>query len=123
MSKVKKVLLIIAGIVFVILGIIGSLLPFVPGIPFFVAALICFSESSEKFYNFLLNNPLIGPAMKKYQQDHGIKLQWKVALIVFQWTVVGIAMIFFVPMVWARISIILFALVGTGFVLSLKTAR
>lgn len=123
MEKIKKILLIIAGIVFFILGILGSLLPFVPGIPFFVAALICFSESSEKFYHALLNSPLIGAAMRKYQENHGIKLQWKVFLIAFQWTTVSIAIIFFVPFFWARVSMIAFALVGTGFILSLKTAK
>lgn len=123
MSKVKKAFLITAGIVFVILGIMGSLLPFVPGIPFFVAALICFSESSEKFYKALLNSPLIGPAMRKYQENQGIKLSWKIFFIVFQWTTVSIATIFFIPFFWARVSMIAFALVGTGFILSLKTAR
>lgn len=123
MEKIKKILLIGAGIVFFVLGIVGSLLPFVPGIPFFVAALICFSESSEKFYHALLNSPLIGAAMKKYQASEGIRLPWKIFLILMPWAVTITAMIFFVPFFWARISMVLSALVGTGFVVSLKTAR
>jgi hypothetical protein len=123
MLEIKKFLLIVAGIVFFILGLLGSLLPFVPGIPFFVAALICFSESSEKFYQALLNSPLIGSAMKKYQASQGIKLPWKVFLIVLPWTIATVAIIFFVPFFWARVSIGVSTLVGTIFILSLKTAK
>ena len=118
-----KILWVIAGILLTILGIIGSLLPIMPGIPFFVGALVCFSKSSEKFYHLLLNSRLIGPAMKSYQEHHGIKWQWKVLLIAFQWAVVTAVIIFFVPFIWARISIIFFAVMGTIFVLSLKTAK
>jgi hypothetical protein len=114
---------VIAGILLTLLGIIGSLLPIMPGIPFFVGALVCFSKSSEKFYNLLLNNPLIGPVLKNYQVHHGLKREWKALIIFVQWTIVAVVAIFVVPFLWARLLTIFFALVGTIFVLSLKTAK
>ncbi|MEE3393952.1 MAG: DUF454 family protein [Lachnospiraceae bacterium] len=51
----RKVLFIIAGIVFGILGLIGLALPVIPQVPFLVASLLFFSEASPKFKKWLHN--------------------------------------------------------------------
>jgi len=66
-----------AGFVFVVLGIIGAFMPIMPSIPFFIIASICFSKSSVKFHNLLLNNKWVGPHIKRYHENNGIRLKGK----------------------------------------------
>ncbi len=44
-----KVLWIGLGIVFIIIGLIGLMIPVVPQVPFFVAAALCFCRVSRRF--------------------------------------------------------------------------
>ena len=46
-----------AGVFFTLLGIIGLLLPVVPQVPFFIAAIICFMRCSNRFRNWMENKP------------------------------------------------------------------
>lgn len=42
-KQIKNAVLVATGTVCVVLGVIGILLPLVPGIPFFLAAAACFN--------------------------------------------------------------------------------
>ena len=57
---VKKRLLFILGFISLILGIVGILLPLLPTTPFLLLSAYCFSRSSEKLNNYILNNKFFG---------------------------------------------------------------
>jgi uncharacterized membrane protein YbaN (DUF454 family) len=64
--KIKKALWFSAGIAFLGLAYIGTI---VPGIPWSTPCLLatwCFSKSSEKFHNYMLNHKLFGPFIKNW---------------------------------------------------------
>jgi uncharacterized membrane protein YbaN (DUF454 family) len=42
-----------AGLFFTLLGIIGLLLPIVPQLPFFIAAILCFMRCSRRFTGWM----------------------------------------------------------------------
>jgi hypothetical protein len=111
------------GFLFVGLGIIGAILPVVPSIPFFIIASICFSKSSEKFHNLLLNNKLVGPHIKRYHENNGIELKTKILLIVFQWACILGTSILFIRNFLGRILMVAIAIGVTIYMLSLKTAN
>ena len=112
-----------AGILFIVLGIIGAFLPVIPAIPFFIIASICFSKSSEKFHNLLLNNKLVGPHIKRYHENNGIRLKEKVILIIVQWAGILCTSILFIHNITGRVLMIAIASVTTVYILSLKTAK
>ena len=123
MNHTKKIILMSAGFLFVFLGIIGAILPVMPSIPFFILASICFSKSSEKFHNLLLNNRLVGPHIKRYHENNGVELKTKILLIVFQWVCILGTSILFVRNFLGRILMIAIAIGATIYILSLKTAK
>ncbi|RTE66150.1 DUF454 domain-containing protein [Amphritea opalescens] len=62
---------LLGGFIFVLLGIIGILLPLFPTTPFLLLAAFCFSRSSDKLHQYLLNQPLFGRFIRDWE-EHGI---------------------------------------------------
>ncbi len=83
-TKIKHILLIILGWLFIFLGVIGAVLPLLPTTPFLILALACFAESSPRFHRMLLNNKWFGPALAQWEQTKTIrrKIKHKVMLLI-----------------------------------------
>jgi len=60
------------GITFVILGMIGALLPVLPTTPFLLLALTCFANSSPRFHKILLNNRWFGNDLQQWEENRSI---------------------------------------------------
>jgi len=69
---IKQKTMIVLGWFFVILGIIGALLPVMPTTVFLIIALGIFSKSSPRFYRMLLNNKYVGEDLKRWEQSRTI---------------------------------------------------
>jgi uncharacterized membrane protein YbaN (DUF454 family) len=66
MNKIKKALWFSLGIIFLGIAYLGT---FIPGLPWSTPALIatwCFSKSSERFHNYMLNHKLFGPVIRNW---------------------------------------------------------
>jgi uncharacterized membrane protein YbaN (DUF454 family) len=66
-----RILLVIAGTLFVGLGIIGIFIPVLPTTPFLLLAAACYARSSRKFHEWLLNNRWFGDYIRNYLQGKG----------------------------------------------------
>ena len=63
----QKNLLIFLGWFFVLLGVIGVVLPILPTTPFMIVALTLFANSSPRFHQMLLDNRWFGSALKQWE--------------------------------------------------------
>lgn len=80
--------MIILGWFFIILGIIGAILPIMPTTVFLIIALGVFSKSSPRFHQMLLNNKYVGDDLKRWEQS---KTMSRTSKIKATWlTVIGI---------------------------------
>lgn len=63
---------------FVALGVIGTILPVMPGFVFFIMALWAFRHGSPALENWLLNTRTIGPKLRDWDTHHRIpiKIKW-----------------------------------------------
>jgi len=59
-------LLVIAGGIFTILGLLGLLLPIAPGLLFLIVAAGCFAAVSTRFRERLQASPRMGPYAKRW---------------------------------------------------------
>ncbi|WP_336814851.1 YbaN family protein [Bosea sp. MMO-172] len=65
-------LLFAMGWVFTALGVIGLILPLMPGTIFLIAAAWCFSQSSPRFEAWLLGHPRLGPHVLRWRETGAI---------------------------------------------------
>ncbi len=67
-----RILLLVLGCLFLMLGGIGVFLPLLPTTPFVLLAAFCFARSSPRFYHWLLTNPVFGPSLRSWQKSRSI---------------------------------------------------
>ena len=77
-----KPLLIILGLVFVGLAILGIFLPVLPTTPLLLLALACFAKSSEKLHTWLLTNKILGSPIRHWQETKSITRKAKVYALI-----------------------------------------
>lgn len=83
-----KIFLIISGIISLILGIVGILLPLLPTTPFLLLSAFCFARSSEKLHAWLLCHPSFGPAIIDWRENGSISKRNKIfAMVVILLTI------------------------------------
>ena len=85
MSSVVKVILNIIGSISLVLGILGIFLPLLPATPFLLLASACYLKGSERLYNRLMNNKVLGTYIKNIQQRRGIPLRAKIITLSILW--------------------------------------
>lgn len=119
---VRKRLLFVLGFVSLILGIVGIILPLLPTTPFLLLSAYCFSRSSEKFHNYILNNKVFGQYIRDYNEKKGITLKNKITAISFLVLSIGFSM-YKVDHFHVRIMLAV-VFMGVSFhILKLKTLR
>ena len=122
-SKLSKLALLLAGNFFVAFGILGIFLPLLPTTPFLLLAAACYIRSSERFYNWLMNNKWLGNYIKNYREKKSIPLKVKVLSLSFLWLTIGYSVFFVVNIFLLRVILILIAIGVTIHVLSIRTLK
>ncbi len=122
-GKWIKPLLIIAGTLFVGLGVIGIFLPVLPTTPFLLLAAACYARSSRRFYCWLLNNRWFGAYIKNYRQKKGMPLKIKILTVVLLWSTILVSVIFAVQSLAVRVILIIIAFGVSVHILSIKTLK
>ncbi len=117
MRQVTRTFLQAAGFLAVGLATLGIFLPVLPTVPFLLLALACFARSSEKFYAWLVNHNRLGPIVRPYLENEGLPRGVKARAIALIWLSIGISVLFFVPLLWVRVMLLLIALGVTTYIL------
>ena len=77
-----KLFLIILGLLFVVLAVVGIFLPVLPTTPLLLLALACFAKSSEKLHNWLLTNKTLGPFIRQWHETQSMSRTAKVYALI-----------------------------------------
>ena len=74
---------LILGIISVTLGFIGAFVPVLPTTPLVLLALFCFSKSSKKFEEKLINSKLYKKYIQEFMEKKSLPLKRKIFLVSF----------------------------------------
>ena len=119
----RKNLLIAAGILCSILGIVGIFVPVLPTTPFLLLAAACFVRSSEKLYQRLLNNRFFGNYIRNYIEGRGLPLSIKIITITLLWVTISISVIFGIQNLPVRIILVVIAVGVSLHIIKIKTRK
>ena len=119
----RQWLFFILGWLFLSLGVIGLFLPLLPTTPFLLLAAASFTRSSDRFYNWLINHPVLGTYIRNYREYHAITLQAKVVSLAALWLVIGTTALFVVDQLWLRLLLAAIATGVTVHLLRMKTMK
>jgi len=108
-NSLKRKLLIIAGAISVLIGIVGIVIPVLPTTPFLLLAAACFMRSSKRFYSLLLDNKLVGPYVRSYVEGRGMPLRLKIMTIALLWIAIISTVVFAIDNLILKIVLLLIA--------------
>ncbi len=79
-SPLVRHLLFAAGVVLLLLAIVGFIMPVLPGIPFLALAVACFSRSSERMHRWVLAIPLVGGMLERWEKSGSLPMPVKILI-------------------------------------------
>jgi uncharacterized membrane protein YbaN (DUF454 family) len=82
---VTKVLLNILGSFFLVVGILGIILPLLPATPFLLLASACYVRGSDRLHNWLMGNKYLGPYIVNIRDKRGMPVRAKVITLIVLW--------------------------------------
>lgn len=87
-------LLLVAGWISLVLGVIGIILPLLPTAPFLLLAIACFSRSSESMVRRIYALPMVGRYLRDWQEE-GISpgMKWFALAALWVTTLAGIVLV------------------------------
>lgn len=77
----KRLIFLILGCVCLGLGTVGVFLPVLPTVPFYLATVFCFSQSSQRLHDWFLGTSLYRTHLQSFVEKKGMLLKTKIGII------------------------------------------
>jgi uncharacterized membrane protein YbaN (DUF454 family) len=110
-NPLTRPLFLVAGVVLTAVGVMGYFTPGMPGTIFLILAAGCFTRSSPKLEQWLLNHPRLGPSVTAWRENGAIPRKIKIIAI-------GSMAISFVILLLLHMSLLWTAILGVGLLAS-----
>jgi uncharacterized membrane protein YbaN (DUF454 family) len=112
---------LVLGLIFSGLGWIGVVVPGMPATIFFILALWAFKKSSPPLEAWLLNNRVIGPTLRNWEESRSMTRRAKVLAISLIWVSIGASSLL-IGKLWVKLMLLATAAALTVFLATRKTA-
>ena len=123
LTRAKRLLFVTFGLVFFGLGIIGFVLPGMPGTIWLIIAAALFVRSSDRLYNVVIKNRLFGRQVRDFLETGAMPLRAKVISVVSIW-MFSLISILLTPYTWFfKGPVLILAIIGTVYITSRPTRR
>ena len=81
----SKVAFNILGTVFLLVGVLGAILPLLPATPFLLLASACYVRGSTTLHNWLMNHKYLGAYITNIRDKRGMPIRAKAITISVLW--------------------------------------
>lgn len=119
-SGFSRLLWLALGFLFAAIGIVGIVIPGLPTTPLMILAAACFAKSSQRFYDWVINNRMFGQHVKNYREGNGIPKKSKPMILGTMWIFITFAVLIGIPDSApdiSRYATIALGIIGTIFIL------
>ena len=123
-NKSIRLLWVFLGSLSVGMGVIGIFVPGWPTTIFLIIGSYFYIRSSEKLYNWLMNNKILGIYLKNYYSGKGMPLKAKIFSILMMWSFGLLSIFLWIPsnLMIVKITVFILLVIGTIFILRVKTS-
>ena len=83
MNRIKKIIFVIVGSISLLLGLIGTVLPVLPTVPFLLLTSYCFARGSSKFEIWFKSTKTYKKYLESFIVDKSMTLKQKIYLSIF----------------------------------------
>ena len=120
-DKVKRVIFIVLGTLFLGIGCIGIVLPILPTTPFLLLAAACYVRGSKRIHRWMMSNRIFGEFISNYLEGKGIKPRQKLFTLTLLWLTITLTIVFLMDNILRRVFLFLIALIVSVHILKLPT--
>ena len=110
---IKKIILIFLGTISLVIGVIGIFVPGLPTTAFLLLTAALYMRSSDKLYQKLLANKILGPYITDFQVNKGMTRRTKLHAIGTMWFMIAISSFFLIESLNIKFIVISLGIVGT----------
>jgi uncharacterized membrane protein YbaN (DUF454 family) len=115
-AKWLRMLMITLGCVCVVLGVIGLFVPMMPGAVFLILAAWFFARSSERFHDWLLTHPRLGPIVLAWHDGRGFERKLRTRILALMWVSMIVSMLI-LGSIWIALLLVTCGAGTTAFIL------
>ena len=116
-NKLIRILWILLGSLFVGIGYLGIFVPGLPTTIFLILAAGCYIRSSEKLYNWLINNKIFGKYIKDYYEGKGMPLKSKILAFSMIIIFCSFAIFFVIELIWVQLIVGLAGIIVISYII------
>lgn len=118
--QIIRWLLLTAGTICLILGIIGIFLPLLPTTPFLLLTAFFYFRASPKAYNWLIRQKHLGPYIINYREKKIIPFRVKIYVMILMWGSVLYCVLFILDPLWLKVLLLAIIVGVSVHILSFK---
>lgn len=123
MSKIKKGIYISIGLICVVLGTIGVIMPILPTTPFLLLASACFVKGSDKFNKWFKGTKLYKNNLESFVDKRSMTITTKVSILLFADVMLAFPLIILDSLVMKFILIFIILFKFYYFMFRIKTIK
>ena len=82
------------GLVALVLGMVGIVIPILPTVPFFLGALFCFAKGSQRLHDWFVGTNMYHKHLEGFVEHRGMPMRTKLMIIGMVTVVMGVAFYF-----------------------------
>lgn len=108
-----KAIMISLGTVSLLLGVSGLFIPGLPTTPFLLLTAVLYVRSSDKLYQLLITNKLLGAYILHFRMNKGMTKKSKIFAICTMWLMITISSVFFLTQFHFKLLVLVIGVIGT----------
>tara|TARA_B100001146_G_C15964286_1_gene341235 strand:- start:198 stop:629 length:432 start_codon:yes stop_codon:yes gene_type:complete len=123
LKKLKRIIYIVFGLIFLVIGVIGYFLPGLPGTIWIIIAATLFIRSSDRLYNLVIRNRFFGHQVREFLETGKMPARAKKMALFFMWFFSFVSVVFAPYGLFFKALVLTLAAVGTMYILTRPTGQ